>query len=51
MKHQRTLFAAGKIPAKKKPPTDPVVAIVATIGDATFRITHYPAVPAPKAAA
>lgn len=49
MKKKRWLFAAGKI--TKQPPTDPVVAIVATIGDATFRITHYPAVPAPKVAA
>lgn len=48
MSKKRTLFAAGRIPAKKH--TDPVVAIVATIGSAQFKITHYPA-PTPKAAA
>jgi hypothetical protein len=49
MKKKRWLFAAGKI--TKQPPTDPVVAITAIVGEAGFKITHYPAVPAPKAAA
>lgn len=47
MTTKRRLFAAGKISKKS---VDPVVAIVATVGDAGFKITHYPA-PVPKKAA